>query len=98
MDGNKYFTYFIIYFQVARGNCFIDLSDEEDSEISCIIYALKKFTGGLGDDDDKDRGDNFTWKRYFTKVTNRRTFGVHYLYRPFPGLGGFLYLFIHGLI
>lgn len=30
---------------------------------------MKKFTGGMGDDDDrKEGGDDSVWKRYFTKV------------------------------
>lgn len=29
---------------------------------------MKKFTGGLGDDDDREQGDNSTWKKYFIKV------------------------------
>ncbi|XP_021358306.1 uncharacterized protein LOC110453614 isoform X2 [Mizuhopecten yessoensis] len=28
---------------------------------------MKKFTGGLGDDDDRESGDTFVWQKYFTK-------------------------------
>ncbi|XP_074646130.1 uncharacterized protein LOC141902347 [Tubulanus polymorphus] len=53
--------------RVARGNCLLRMGNE----VTCIIYALKKFTGGLGDDDDKTTGgDDFTWKRYFIKELN----------------------------
>jgi hypothetical protein len=31
-----------------------------------VIYALRKFTGGLGDEDDMDR-NNQDWKKYFLK-------------------------------
>ena len=31
-----------------------------------IIYALRKFTGGLGDEDDMDRAEN-DWQKYFLK-------------------------------
>ncbi len=31
------------------------------------MYALKKFTGGLGDDDDRESGDKLVWQKYFTK-------------------------------
>lgn len=31
-----------------------------------IIYALRKFTGGLGDEDDMDRSEN-DWQKYFLK-------------------------------
>ncbi|XP_064640559.1 uncharacterized protein LOC135495658 [Lineus longissimus] len=53
--------------KVARGNCFLEIKDGPTAGTTCIVYALKKFTGGLGDDDDRDKGDNFTWKRYFSK-------------------------------
>ena len=56
------------HFQVARGNCFLEIVEGPQAGITCVTYALKKFTGGLGDDDDRDRGDNHTWKQYFTKV------------------------------
>lgn len=29
---------------------------------------MKKFIGGLGDDDDREMGDNLVWKKYFIKV------------------------------
>ena len=29
---------------------------------------MKKFTGGLGDDDDRESGDDLVWQKYFTKV------------------------------
>ena len=60
---------YVHYLQVARGNCFLEVNSGPQAGISCVVYALKKFTGGLGDDDDKDRGDDSTWKRYFTKVS-----------------------------
>ena len=34
-----------------------------------MLQAMKKFTGGLGDDDDREMGDNLVWKKYFTKVS-----------------------------
>ena len=30
---------------------------------------MKKFTGGLGDDDDRETGDTMVWQKYFTKVS-----------------------------
>lgn len=55
--------------KVARGNSFLELTNQNSSQVitRCIIYGLKKFTGGLGDDDDRDKGDDYTWKMYFTK-------------------------------
>lgn len=52
--------------RVARGNAFVKL-DQNEGPI-CTVFALKKFTGGLGDDDDRDSGDDKVWKKYFIKV------------------------------
>ncbi|OWA50535.1 hypothetical protein BV898_15048 [Hypsibius exemplaris] len=54
---------------VARGNCILEMKNKKTGEYSadCVIFALKKFTGGLGDDDDRDIGDGFKWQKYFTK-------------------------------
>lgn len=52
--------------KVARGNCFLEVCKRDsDSTVMCVIYALKKFTGGLGDDDDRTSGSDFIWQRYF---------------------------------
>ncbi|XP_041375702.1 uncharacterized protein LOC121388446 [Gigantopelta aegis] len=53
--------------KVARGNTFLHIDNGPYHGTTCILYAMKKFTGGLGDDDDKEKGDNHTWKKYFTK-------------------------------
>lgn len=54
--------------KVARGNCFLEICrDEGESTVICVIHALKKFTGGLGDDDDRMSGSEFIWQRYFTQ-------------------------------
>ena len=54
---------------MARGNCLLELSGgKKEERLQCVVYAMKKFTGGLGDDDDRDKGDNHTWKKYFTRV------------------------------
>ena len=52
--------------RVARGNCFLELSEHGgNSKFICVIHALKKFTGGLGDDDDRTSGSDSVWQRYF---------------------------------
>lgn len=66
-DDAIYDTYKSVRDKVARGNCFLHITRGSEQGTRCILHALKKFTGGLGDDDDKDKGDNHTWKRYFTK-------------------------------
>lgn len=53
-DGNQN-----IRKRVARGNCLVEVhkaGESGDTGMMCGIYALKKFTGGLGDDDDRDKG------------------------------------------
>lgn len=52
--------------QVARGNCFLSING---GPWRSVIYALKKFTGGMGDDDDRQNGgEKQIWQSYFTKV------------------------------
>jgi len=54
--------------KVARGNCFLEVCEHGgNSTVICIIHALKKFTGGLGDDDDRTSESDFIWQRYFTQ-------------------------------
>ena len=60
--------------RVARGNCFLQLAADTANEYhECAVQALRKFTGGLGDDDDiTDQDDmaddeDVAWKRFFLK-------------------------------
>lgn len=53
--------------KVARGNCFLHVTSGPDPGVSCVLQAMKKFSGGLGDDDDRESGDSFVWQKYFTK-------------------------------
>lgn len=46
----------------------MDVRENGREETRCVIFALKKFTGGLGDDDDCDNEDEAVWQKYFTKV------------------------------
>ncbi|XP_059169816.1 uncharacterized protein LOC131951425, partial [Physella acuta] len=66
-DDSIYDTYTLVRDGFARGNCFLRITRGPNKGSRCILYALKKFTGGLGDDDDRDKGDNVTWKKYFIK-------------------------------
>lgn len=56
------------FLQVARGNSFLHIDKGPEAGTQCVLQAMKKFTGGLGDDDDREMGDNLVWKKYFTKV------------------------------
>ncbi|KAK3086684.1 hypothetical protein FSP39_021920 [Pinctada imbricata] len=61
-DSNK-----AIRQKVARGNSFLEIHGGPEAGVRCVLQAMKKFTGGLGDDDDRDSGDNLAWKKYFSK-------------------------------
>ena len=50
--------------KVARGNCVLETNGPKSKTYDFMIFALRKFTGGLGDEDDVDRGKN-DWKQYF---------------------------------
>jgi len=57
--------------KVARGNCLLSMTVKIDSTVHAItcflVFALKKFTGGMGDDDDEDDPDKETWKTFFSQ-------------------------------
>lgn len=58
-------TFFLL--KIARGNCILEYKPKKGpSEFDLVIYALRKFTGGLGDEDEIDR-NNQDWKKYFLK-------------------------------
>lgn len=69
--------------QVARGNCVLELQastresgGEGDNILSgfkkgryfFVTFALRKFSGGLGDEDEDNSVQNM-WNLYFLKVT-----------------------------
>ena len=57
--------------RVARGNCVLRLSGQRPL---FLIHALKKFTGGMGDEDDDSAGrDDSTWCRYFLRSVEDAT-------------------------
>ncbi|XP_037093842.1 uncharacterized protein LOC119113665 [Pollicipes pollicipes] len=54
--------------RVARGNCVLKLSGLGAPRHLCLVHALRKFTGSVGDEDDTaDVGDDATWRRYFLR-------------------------------
>lgn len=64
-----YNNHFILkdHFQIARGNTILERTLENGKkELDLIIFALRKFSGGLGDEDSVDRNKN-DWKNYFLK-------------------------------
>ena len=63
--------YFDYHFRenVARGNTILCLRDQETGAetYECMIFALRKFTGGMGDEDEQQPEDNKVWTDYFLK-------------------------------
>lgn len=55
--------------KIARGNSILEYQDNGTSVYKLVIYALRKFTGGLGDEDEFDRKTG-EWQKYFLKDIN----------------------------
>lgn len=55
--------------KIARGNCILKYHSGNSNKpvYDMIVYALRKFTGGLGDEDDMDRSSNKDWAKYFLR-------------------------------
>lgn len=62
----------LVFCQVARGNCFLEYTAGNGQRTAaCVVYGLKKFTGGLGDDDEDGAvpgKSSLGWTKFFTKV------------------------------
>ena len=61
--------------KVARGNCILETDGPDGKEYDFLVFALRKFTGGLGDEDDVDRGKN-EWRKYFLTDIEKAKFVV----------------------
>ena len=60
--------------KIARGNTILVHADENgEIKYDLVIYALRKFTGGMGDEDDLDRNAK-DWKMYFLKDLNEAAY------------------------
>lgn len=54
--------------KVARGNTILYLNDQHNGVThDAVVFALKKFTGGMGDEDENQPETNHVWKDYFLK-------------------------------
>ena len=53
--------------KVARGNTVLELHHEatQQTQHDMVVFALKKFTGGMGDEDEEQPEDDLVWQRYF---------------------------------
>lgn len=65
MDSCKYI---LMKIQVARGNSVLELHKQGSKEVWYIflVFALKKFSGGMGDEDDSPGYQNL-WQNYFLR-------------------------------
>jgi len=63
-DDEVYDKYEDIRARVARGNTILERNLNGKKEYDLVIYALRKFSGGMGDEDEVER-NNSDWKKYF---------------------------------
>ncbi len=59
--------------KIARGNCILEQNDKGNKKFDLVVYALRKFTGGLGDEDETDRNAQ-DWRKYFVKDVKESKF------------------------
>lgn len=52
--------------RIARGNTVLERTINGQKQYELILFALRKFSGGLGDEDDIDCNKN-NWSKYFLK-------------------------------
>ena len=56
--------------KVARGNTVLEIKNTDTGELvehDMVVFALKKFTGGMGDEDEDQPDDDLMWQKYFLK-------------------------------
>eukprot|EP00092_Neocalanus_flemingeri_P011904 GFUD01012836.1.p1 GENE.GFUD01012836.1~~GFUD01012836.1.p1 ORF type:complete len:710 (+),score=159.73 GFUD01012836.1:83-2212(+) len=55
--------------RVARGNTVLEIHQATSGKTShdMAVFALKKFTGGMGDEDEDQPENDLVWQRYFLK-------------------------------
>ena len=55
--------------RIARGNTVLRMEDPRSGRVTLdmVIFALKKFTGGMGDEDEDQPEDAMVWQRYFLR-------------------------------
>ena len=53
--------------RIARGNTILQLEDTRTGKVikDMVVFALKKFTGGMGDEDEDQPENEQVWQRYF---------------------------------
>ena len=61
---------------MARGNTILEIKNiapGETVEHDMVVFALKKFTGGMGDEDEDQPEDDHVWQKYFLKPIDQVT-------------------------
>jgi len=55
--------------KVARGNTVMEIHNSSTGQTGhdMVVFALKKFTGGMGDEDEDQPENDLVWQRYFLK-------------------------------
>jgi len=55
--------------RIARGNTVLRLEDRRtgSTRLDMVIFALRKFTGGMGDEDEAQPEDAQVWQKYFLR-------------------------------
>ena len=54
---------------MARGNTVMLVNEGKGApKHDAVIFALRKFTGGMGDEDEDQPEDNLVWKKYFLRL------------------------------
>jgi hypothetical protein len=55
--------------KVARGNTVMEIHSTTTGQTNhdMVVFALKKFTGGMGDEDEDQPENDLVWQRYFQK-------------------------------
>merc|ERR1712013_919364 len=55
--------------KVARGNTVMEIHNHSTGQTGhdMVVFALKKFTGGMGDEDEDQPENDLVWQRYFLK-------------------------------
>ena len=71
-DDKVYNAHEYLRKNVARGNSVLYIHNLETNEVQYdgVIFALRKFTGEIGDDDDDIPDSNTVWQKYFTQKVN----------------------------
>jgi len=57
--------------KIARGNCVLSYTNcnasNDEQTMDMVTFALRKFTGGMGDEDETQPENAHVWQRYFIK-------------------------------